>query len=299
MRQYCGGDFALWMDHELARHVQFSSQILDSLDPTASLMIVLSPGYLDSDWCQRERDAFFRVVRERLDAGRSVFVVERDRIEPAPRPAELGEFLSLPIWQACEGRRARILGDPKPNPDRDIDYYAKVNDLALEMRIALMKMTGHGRRVEPAIADRPTVYLAEATDDVDPLCEQLRRYLDQFGIGTLPAKLLPRERVELVEAVNASLGKCLMFIQLLSQFPGKPSPGSDQSYVAIQHARALASGLPIRSCWRRSGADRSAWPRRCAKRTGRPAQPAPVGQSIRRHLSFSPSWRRRRSDGVR
>lgn len=50
--------FDLWMDHQLSRHVQLTPEILHHLEQTATLLVILSPGYLASEWCLREKDTF-------------------------------------------------------------------------------------------------------------------------------------------------------------------------------------------------------------------------------------------------
>ena len=82
LAQLCGrrDTFGLWMDHDLARHVDFTPQILSSLRDSAVLMVIFSPGYLASDWCRRERESFLNEVKKRRDQDSSIFIVECDRV---------------------------------------------------------------------------------------------------------------------------------------------------------------------------------------------------------------------------
>lgn len=41
--------YSLWMDHQLPRNVQITPQIMDILQKTATLVVILSPGYVASD----------------------------------------------------------------------------------------------------------------------------------------------------------------------------------------------------------------------------------------------------------
>ena len=69
--------FTLWMDYELAGNVPFTPEIMHTLQHSATLLLILSPGYLASKWCQQEMHAFLHTLRERAQAGSSVFIVER------------------------------------------------------------------------------------------------------------------------------------------------------------------------------------------------------------------------------
>src|SRR5262249_11743604 len=67
--------YRLWMDHELAKNVKFTPEILGQLDRSATLLVVLSPAYLASTWCRRESESFLGRLRERFHDGSRVFVV--------------------------------------------------------------------------------------------------------------------------------------------------------------------------------------------------------------------------------
>jgi len=62
-------NFSLWFDHHLAHHVNITPEITRTLENTATLVVVFSPGYLASEWCNRERDSFLRLVQKRMDGG--------------------------------------------------------------------------------------------------------------------------------------------------------------------------------------------------------------------------------------
>ena len=52
-------NFSLWCDHHLSHHVNITPEIMGTLENTATLVVVFSPGYLESPWCKRERETFF------------------------------------------------------------------------------------------------------------------------------------------------------------------------------------------------------------------------------------------------
>lgn len=126
-------DFSLWMDYRLSPHEPWTPEIMDALEHAAILVVILSPGYLASQWCQRERSAFLKMVRERPRSSARIFIVERDKIEESERPAEFRELAGYCFWIGeREGKPPRILGEPKPNPDdpKCLPYYDQLNDLS-------------------------------------------------------------------------------------------------------------------------------------------------------------------------
>src|SRR4030095_3362903 len=69
--------FILWMDHELAGNVPLTPEIMAKLHNSATMVLIWSPGYVASTWCQQELDTFLGRLRERPHVHSSVFIVER------------------------------------------------------------------------------------------------------------------------------------------------------------------------------------------------------------------------------
>jgi hypothetical protein len=249
---------SLWMDHSLAQDVRFSEEIMRTLQNTATLLIVLSPGYVASEWCDRERRTFMQLIRQRLDADQRVFVVQRDVVEDRERPEELKDVRGYQFWE-YRGKRPRILGDPKPRDDDEV-YFEKVDDLARDIAKQLKLLKGGAESGDPDSApavepvndrhavngDRSTfVYLAEVTDELDGAREEVKRYLDQQGYGVLPERWYPREADAFQQELDRDLAGCSLYAQLLDHLPGKRFQNSTARLVDLQYQRALASGKPI------------------------------------------------------
>src|SRR5512135_1378195 len=56
--------YSLFMDHQLARHVKLTPQLMDALHRSAILIVILSPCYVASDWCNREKNTFLQTIKE-------------------------------------------------------------------------------------------------------------------------------------------------------------------------------------------------------------------------------------------
>ena len=50
--------FSLWKDEQLSPNKPLTPEILNALKQSATLVIILSPGYMASPWCQREMQTF-------------------------------------------------------------------------------------------------------------------------------------------------------------------------------------------------------------------------------------------------
>ena len=186
---------SIWKDEEqLLRHVDIEKQIADAIARSACLLVVLSPGYLRSDWCRRERIDFLKWVRDRDANGSRVFVVERDWIE-GDKPEEFQNLLGFRFWTGNPSKQAELprpLDKNRPS-DRD-EYKDQLNRVALAVESELRRFKTalprkHGQPVgatlpAPAIApaSEATVFLAEVTDDLRPQWKKVRSELDQHGV---------------------------------------------------------------------------------------------------------------------
>ena len=257
--------FSLWMDYALRGAEPVTPQLLNTVRNSAMLIVILSPGYLASDWCRRERDAFLGIVQAR--GARRVFVVERDSINDASRPPELFDLVPFRFWiRDREGKAPHILGFPQPSAD-DHEYINRLHDLSIEVTEELKRMNaaaehppaqGLDDHAQPALkAPEATVFLAQVTDDLDVDRAAVKRYLDQHNIAVVPATWYSQEPRAFRKSVEADLAQSDLFVQLLSGTAGKRPPDLPQGYSRFQWELAKAANKPILQ-WRDKAVDLAA-----------------------------------------
>jgi hypothetical protein len=250
----------LWRDVKLVGHLDLTPEIIGRLRDAAVLVLVLSPAYLASEWCRRELAAFHEEIRRRKAARGRVFVVEFDRVDLSRRPPELADLRGYRFWvEDPETRNPETLGYPIVR-EKDEEYHKRLNDLCIEL-VRELEALRQSEQATPAAATAPgpdtraAVYLAEVTEDLETRRDAVRRHLDQAGFRVLPETELSRNDPDAYcGAVDAELVKSVVFVQLLNETPGRRLKGSDRSYVALQHERALAVVRPVLQ-WRRRELD--------------------------------------------
>jgi len=262
--------FSIWYDHYLSHHVNITPEIMSTLEKTATLVVVLSPGYLASEWCQRERHTFLKLVQERIGDNARVFLLQRDKVELEEQPEEFGDLLGYRFWvQDRAGKPPRILGMSHSGPDEDA-YFDVLNDLAWELSEKLKQLKNSALPPKPSDTTQviamphavpaaypacaATVYLAEVTDDLDGLRTKVTRSLQQRSIRVIPDTWYPRDPKAFRAAVDGGLNEADLFVQLLSSLPGRKPPDLKGGYVGFQHLRARERGLPILQ-WRNTALD--------------------------------------------
>ena len=245
-------NFSLWYDHQLRHHVSLTPEIMGTLERSATLVVILSQGYLESEWCTRERDTFLKLVEERHRNDGRVFVVERDKFEREGRPRQFGDLLGYHFWKEDRQGRLRTLGMSRSIEDESA-FLDVLEDLARDLSDKLKELR-HSIPDPPDPARSLTVYLAEVTDDLDSIRTKVTRALQQRNIRVIPDTWYPRDPEGFQKSVEDGLSQADLFVQLLSGLPGRKPPGLEMGYVGFQHLRATKIGLPVLQ-WRSPSLD--------------------------------------------
>jgi cellulose biosynthesis protein BcsQ len=119
--------YTLWMDNQLRGDEPVTSEVLTQLEHSSILLVILSPGYLNSQWCRLELSTF--LAKEDEESGR-VFIVERDEVE---WPYQLSDLKSYKFWVKDKAGKPRTLAKVKPNADKELLYYERLDELAHDL----------------------------------------------------------------------------------------------------------------------------------------------------------------------
>jgi len=238
-----GGKARIWRDNKLQGNDIFDREIVDQFAHTAVLVSVLTPRYLNSDWCNREVAEFCK----RAEENGGMVVNNKARIfKVLKTPVDTQE--SLPqVVRAVLGYEFFTIEDGTPleldsayGEKFAQDYNRKVGKLAWDVSQLLKTLetdsgNGHGQK-DPAKA---TVYLAESSYDRKQAREILEGELRRLGNPVLPDEELPREEAEYVAAVTGLLKRCQLSIHLVGEaYGGVPDGRSQKSVVVLQNELA-------------------------------------------------------------
>jgi hypothetical protein len=245
LAEYLGREeyFDLWQDrNKLHGNDLIQDTIMETLDQTDILLIILSPGYLNSKWCQLELDRFVEKMQSHKDITR-VFVVEKNKADP---PDCLKGLLNYRFWEQKDSKKApTVFGAFKP----DETFYQVVNDIAYEMsqKLELIKQQ---TPVQPQVVDhRPQIYLARPAEDSFKPYEEVKRFLDSEGYRVVPETHIGyMNPTQYQEDVNKIMASCKAYVQVVGCSPGKLSPELPGICV-LQHDCACKKDIP-RLIWR-------------------------------------------------
>lgn len=234
----------VWRDPRLAGNEPLTPQLLEAIRRSATLLVVMSPSYLTSEWCSRERDSFLSFARDCVGQGR-IFIVRHRETERDQAPPELGDLVGYKFYV-----KDLDSGVDRPLDDADRDYVQRLYDFSHQLANKLKDLS---EPASPAAAmaspaqPKRSVFLARSTDDLEGQEDELKAYLTQAGIEVAPRTWYPETNAESFSAAMArDLAQCKVFVQLLSGSHGrKVAAAADQRLPRLQYEIALKSKTPV------------------------------------------------------
>jgi hypothetical protein len=242
--QLLGEPPQIWRDPKLQGNDFFAETLVGRLRRVASLISVVSPRYVRSEWARKELTEFWKAAEQqggiRFRDRARIFKVLKTPVPLEMHPPELQSLLGYEFFKVdSDTGKVREL-DEAFGPDAQRDFWFKLDDLAQDICCLLEGM----RAAEGPLAHTATgpqaecVFLAETTSDLREQRDSVRRDLQQLGCTVLPAQALPHVASELKAAVREHLPRCRMSIHLVGKNYGLVPEVGTQSLVEIQYELA-------------------------------------------------------------
>jgi hypothetical protein len=221
---------------------------------------IVSPRYVQSDWCLRELEAFSKnPPLPNAPAHRSrIFKVIKTPLLfhlAKKEPEQLRELIGHSFYE-MEGDMP-VEFSPDVVPAKDPRYWTVLRRLAWDMSTLLAVVKEPDKRATkelPKEGPQKFIYLAETTSDLAQERELVRDELRQRGYGVLPEEKLPTEELKETEAaVLKALGRSILSVHLIGKRYGAAPEDDPRSIVSIQE------DLSAQRCSRDSSFARLLW----------------------------------------
>jgi hypothetical protein len=259
-----GGPAEIWRDEKLRGNDIFAREIVEQFPHTALLVLVLTPRYLNSEWCTREVQEFCKSAQHTgglvvENKARILKVIKTPVDTEEALPEVMKDVLGYEFFTFEDGTPLEL--DPAYGEKFAQEYNRKVGKLAWDAAQLLKKLVADTRSSVPGRAvsatTRPTVYLAECSYDRREARDMLQSDLRLHGYTVLPEHPLPREEADYIAAVERVLAGCALSIHLVGESYGTvPDGPSQKSLVVLQNELAVQrskSGTLSRVIWLRQG----------------------------------------------
>lgn len=246
LSQRLGEKARIWRDDKLAGNDVFADEIVDQFAKTALLVSILSPRYVRSESCTRERElrkfceAAARTGGVNFGNKSCVVKVIKTPFETAsPLPEAVRQTLGYEFFALDHGDPQEL--DPAFGDQARQQFLSKLSSLAWELAKSLQQLA-QSRPAGPANTAGPgrsVVFLADCGRDQRDAREQLATELRMHGHEVLPALQLPLAEDALVLELKVQLERCALAIHLVGSSVGPvPDGPSGRSLVMLENQLA-------------------------------------------------------------
>lgn len=245
--QLLGKPPEIWRDPKLEGNDFFGEMLIERLRRVVSLISVVSPRYVKSEWARRELAEFWKAAEEQggvqFHNKARIFKVLKTPVPLELHPPELQSLLGYQFFNVDpDTGRVRELNEVF-GPEAQRDFWMRLDDLAHDICCLLEMVEASGTAVVPkADKARKAVFLAQTTFDLREQREVIQRDLQQHGYTVLPASALPQVESEVKQAVRLDLAQCQMSIHLIGKTFSLVPEGGTQSLLEIQNELAIERG---------------------------------------------------------
>jgi hypothetical protein len=235
----------IWRDPKLQGNDYFADTIIDRLPKVAALISVLSPRYVQSEWCNRELKEFWRIAEQgdgvRVADKARIFKVVKTPVDMERLPVEVRPMLGYEFftYDPESGRPRELAALDGATSSRT--FLAKLDDLAYDI-VQLLELLDKSGETASAAPRKGSVFLAETTFELREEREAIKRDLIHNGYEVLPDRPLPLVAPDLDAMCNEQLLRCKLSIHLIGKNYGVIPEGAVQSLPERQQALASARG---------------------------------------------------------
>lgn len=245
----------IWLDQRmLAGDLPLTPEIHQAVRHSATLLVILSEGYLQSAWCDQERALFLEAAAQSGGAEGRLFVVQLTEIERERWPEPFADLPGYEFFSKADpDGPARTLGIMADDPN-NLCYAQRLDDLSRELSKRLQtlckaRVVPEDKRSAEPVTELPGpeigVFLAETTPDMEDLRKNIKRHLEQVGLQVLPAIYYNRSPQAFEEAMRKDLAHCVLFVQLLGPYENFKTVDLPNGYEGLQLEQAKAAGKPV------------------------------------------------------
>jgi hypothetical protein len=239
----------IWRDAKLTGNDIFADEIIQQFPQTELLISVLTPRYVESEWCVREVREFCKSA----EATGGLVVGNKSRVLKVIKmpvenehslPSVMREALGYPFYVFDE-QQVPLELDPAYGDEFTKKYSLKLAKLAYDIAVLIKKIespapTDSPREGSAAAATKPRIYLAECSFDRRNAREALESELRLHGYPVLPDTQLPKAEEEYIAAVEDLLARCELSIHLVgAKYGVVPDGPTDKSVTVLQNELAI------------------------------------------------------------
>jgi hypothetical protein len=243
-----GREAQIWRDSKLAGNDIFADEIVQQFPKTELLISILTPRYVQSEWCTREVHEFYKSAQVtggvRVEnKSRIIKVIKTPVSDEKPLPDVMKDALGYPFFIYEDDKPVGL--DPAFGPQFAEKLNLKIYLLAVDVAQLIGKIESEAPTgAAPAAAagnDKPGIFIADCSVDLSEGREAVMSDLRGCGYPVYPeTKLTTDVEASYLGDLAANLACCKLAVQILGGGYGiVPDGPSELSVPALTNALAV------------------------------------------------------------
>jgi hypothetical protein len=244
-------DVTIWMDiNDLPGNESITKALNENVINSATFIVILSKGYVNSAWCLQELDAF---INSPSSDGR-LFVACLDKFNPDQKPDQLKELLGYTFYdeegetlspdESAYNKSLCRLRDELCDKLIQLKENHQIEELILKDNLPATSKNASTFFFEKGNLDTSTtLFLAEGNSDVEEDLKSIRTYFTKQGYTVLPRKAYPYAHEDYCTELEADLAQANLFVQLLGQWHRPDRHELPNGVETFLYERARAANL--------------------------------------------------------
>jgi hypothetical protein len=238
----------IWRDSKLSGNDIFADEIVQQFPKTALLISVVTPRYVESEWCTREVREFCKSAETTggvlVDNKSRVLKVIKIPVEDEqPLPDAMKLALGYPFY-VFDGQQTPLELDPAYGEEFTQKYNLKMAKLAFDVAQLVKKLDsspvpGADAQASTSTA-KPAVYLADCSNDRREDREAINADLRLHGYPILADVQLSTEEATFTGELAGVLSRCKLSVHIIGNNYGVvPDGPSEKSIIVLENELAI------------------------------------------------------------
>jgi hypothetical protein len=256
LTQLLGRVAVVWWDKRRIDENHYFDEVIEEACQNSTVMLsIVTPRYLNSDYCRKEVDYFAHTHELRVGHRSRLLTCIKTPVERAHLFPEMAGMLGYEFFHFIE-ESGHFREYDVYDPELKSRFMTAVEDLAQDLKQLLLALapsprTGGGANSSIQLKgslgdDNPRVFVASACGEVKAVRETIVRELSSRGHSVVPSTLWSEDGLTFEQELLAAASDAALSVHIFGAAYGTTPEGASAAYPVLQFERLkqLASARP-------------------------------------------------------
>ena len=227
----------IWRDDRLQGNDFFTPEILSQFPKLKLLVSIITPRYLESEWCKAEVETFFEAAQQTggisIENKARIFKILKTPVELEQQPEKIRGILGYQFYK--EDPTSKRIKEFKLEFGKEFEdlFYQTVDDVAQDIVLLLKRLSNPA---SSTTVSKGKIYLADTSEDLKEYRDTIKRELEDEGYTVFPNRILTLVFDKFESEVEGFMKDCSLSIHLAATEDYGIVPGkTEKSIIVLQH----------------------------------------------------------------